>query len=241
MTLSLCISISNTIIIMKIIDPIIDPIINLSTKNYFFSSSLRNKTELLPSKEDEELVEFTIEKARSAHTFWIREICEVTLSSAIARGTGISGRSPEFLETKMTKGEAVIAFASDGRWAGFSFISSWENGTFVSNSGLIVAPEFRHTGLAKKIKRKIFELSRELFPQARIFSLTSGLAVMKMNHELGFEPVTFSELPSDELFWESCKSCVNCPILMSKERKNCLCTAMLYDPKQNDFNIKENN
>lgn len=216
---------------MKIIDPIINPKINLNSKNYFFSGSFRNKIEPLPFVENKELVEFTIEKARSAHTFWILEICEVTLSSAIARGTGISGRSPEYLETKMSKGEAVIAFASDGRWAGFSFISSWENARFVSNSGLIVAPEFRHTGLAKKIKNKIFELSRELYPEARIFSLTSGLSVMKMNHELGFEPVTFNELPSDEIFWESCKSCVNCPILINKERKNCLCTAMLFDPK----------
>lgn len=218
---------------MKIIDPIINPKINLSSKNYFFSSSFRNEIEPLISEENKELIEFSIEKARSAHTYWIRKICEVTLSSAIARGTGISGRSPEYLETKMKKGEAVIAFASDGRWAGFAFISAWEHGKFVSNSGLIVAPEFRHTGLAKKIKRKIFELSRELYPEARIFSLTSGLAVMKMNHELGFEPVTFKELPSDEMFWESCKSCVNCPILISKDRKNCLCTAMLYDPKQN--------
>ncbi|WP_413614467.1 GNAT family N-acetyltransferase [Flavobacterium sp. N1736] len=211
---------------MKIIDPVIDPKINL-TKIFSF----RNKP-IFPSGEDvAEPVEFTIEKARSAHTFWIKQICEETLASALARGTGISGRSPEMLETKMKKGEAVIAFASDGRWAGFSFISAWENGKFVSNSGLIVAPEFRHTGLAKRIKKKIFELSREKYPDARIFSLTSGLAVMKMNHELGFEPVTFSELTNDDLFWENCKTCVNCPILMSKGRKNCLCTAMLYDPK----------
>nr|WP_232099663.1 GNAT family N-acetyltransferase [Flavobacterium bizetiae] len=169
--------------------------------------------------------------ANSKHVFWVKEICDVTLSSAIARGTGISGRSPELLESKIRKGEAIIAFTSEGKWAGFSFISSWENGQYVSNSGLIVAPEFRHTGLAKTIKRKIFELSRQKYPDAKIFSLTTGLAVMKMNHELGFEPVTYSELTSDEVFWENCKSCVNCPILMSKERKNCLCTAMLYDPK----------
>lgn len=73
-------------------------------------------------------------------------------------------------------------------------------------------------------------MSREKYPEAKIFSLTSGLAVMKMNNELGFEPVTFSELTSDEGFWDGCKSCINCPILMSKGRKNCLCTAMLYDP-----------
>lgn len=216
---------------MKIIDPIIDANINLADKGFFYRNAFRKNAVFSCVEETEEPVEFTIEKARSVHTFWIKQICEETLSSAIARGTGISGRSPELLEKKMNKGEAVIAFASDGRWAGFAFISVWENGSYVSNSGLIVAPEFRHTGLAKKIKTKIFELSRKLYPDARIFSLTSGRAVMKMNHELGFEPVTFSELTSDEMFWESCKSCVNCPILMSKERKNCLCTAMLYDPK----------
>lgn len=193
----------------------------------------------LSNTEVEESADFIIEKARSAHTFWIKQICEVTLSSAIARGTGISGRSPELLESKMIRGEAVIAFASDGRWAGFSFISSWENGKYVSNSGLIVAPEFRHTGLAKRIKRKIFELSIQKYPDAKIFSLTTGLAVMKMNHELGFEPVTYSELPQDDLFWDNCKTCVNCPILISKERKNCLCTAMLYDPKDKSVCLRK--
>lgn len=178
-----------------------------------------------------ELLDFIIEVANAHHIFWVKEICDTTLSSAIARGTGISGRSPESLETKIKNGDAIIAFAPDGTWAGFSFISSWENGRFVSNSGLIVAPQFRHTGLAKRIKRKTFELSRQKYPEASIFSLTTGLAVMKMNHELGFEPVTYSELTNDEVFWESCKSCVNCPILMSKQRKNCLCTAMKYDPE----------
>lgn len=182
-----------------------------------------------------ESYDFVIEEATAKHIFYINEICEETLSSAKARGTGISGRPPELLEKKMKEGEAIIAFAPDGKWAGFAFISLWENGKYVSNSGLIVAPEFRHTGLAKKIKRKIFELSRKKYPKAHIFSLTTGLAVMKMNHELGFEPVTYSELPNDELFWENCKSCINCPILLSKERKNCLCTAMLYDPKSNNI------
>ena len=54
---------------------------------------------------------------------------------------------------------------------------------------------------------------------------------MKINSDLGYEPVTYSELTDDEKFWAGCKSCVNYDILMSKERKNCMCTAMLYDPK----------
>ncbi|WDF65303.1 GNAT family N-acetyltransferase [Flavobacterium sp. KACC 22763] len=180
--------------------------------------------------------DFIIEEATIKHVFYINDICEETLLSAKARGTGISGRPPELLEKKIKEGEAIIAFAPDGKWAGFAFISSWENGRYVSNSGLIVAPEFRHTGLAKRIKRKTFELSRKKYPEALVFSLTTGLAVMKMNHDLGFEPVTYLELPNDELFWENCKSCINCPILLSKERKNCLCTAMLYDPKKSDAN-----
>ncbi|UTN02716.1 GNAT family N-acetyltransferase [Flavobacterium bizetiae] len=214
--------------------------IEFTGKDFVMPDPFPNKPVLVnDSLIDEAIPNFTVEIANSKHVFWVKEICDVTLSSAIARGTGISGRSPELLESKIRKGEAIIAFTSEGKWAGFSFISSWENGQYVSNSGLIVAPEFRHTGLAKTIKRKIFELSRQKYPDAKIFSLTTGLAVMKMNHELGFEPVTYSELTSDDVFWENCKSCVNCPILMSKERKNCFCTAMLYDPKNNrSLNIK---
>ncbi|KAF2507022.1 GNAT family N-acetyltransferase [Flavobacterium zhairuonense] len=181
--------------------------------------------------------DFFIEESKAEHILYLDEICKETLLSAKARGTGISGRPPELLSEKIKKGEAVIAFTKAGKWAGFAFISSWENGRYVSNSGLIVAPEFRNTGLAKKIKKKIFELSRTKYPNAMIFSLTTGLAVMKMNHELGFEPVTYTELTKDEHFWENCKSCINCPILLSKERKNCLCTAMLFDPEKNRDNV----
>lgn len=177
------------------------------------------------------LPDFRVEVANTGHTGLAGEICAVIFAAAQARGTGISRRSPGLLQSKMIAGEAVIAFAPDGRWAGFAFISAWDNGRYVSNSGLIVAPEFRHTGIAKRIKRKIFELSRLKYPEAGIFSLTSALAVMKMNHELGFEPVTYSELTTEDAFWAGCASCVNCPVLNSKDRKNCLCTAMLYDPK----------
>ena len=131
----------------------------------------------------------------------------------------------------MREGKAVIAFTEDGVWAGFCYIETWSHGKYVANSGLIVSPQFRKGGLAKLIKKKIFALSRKTYPEAKIFGLTTGLAVMKINSELGYEPVTYSELTQDENFWAGCKSCVNYEILMSKERKNCLCTAMLYDPK----------
>ena len=151
-------------------------------------------------------------------------------SSAKARGTGIAKRSPEYIETKINEGKAVIAVTSDGDWVGFCYIEAWGHEQFVANSGLIVAPAHRKSGVAKQIKRKIFDLSKEKYPTSKIFGLTTGLAVMKINSDLGYEPVTYSELTDDEEFWAGCKSCVNYDILMSKERKNCMCTAMLYDP-----------
>ena len=150
-------------------------------------------------------------------------------ASAKARGTGIAKRSPEYIANKMEEGKAVIAHTKDGSWVGFCYIETWE-GEYVANSGLIVSPAFRKSGVAKEIKRTIFNLSRQKYPNAKIFGLTTGLAVMKINSELGYEPVTYSELTQDEKFWAGCRSCVNYDILMSKDRKNCMCTAMLYDP-----------
>jgi hypothetical protein len=157
-------------------------------------------------------------------------ITEEMEASAKARGTGIAKRSPEYLEKKMEEGKAVIAVTAEGQWVGFCYIEAWGHEQFVANSGLIVSPAFRKSGVAKQIKHRIFDLSREKYPHAKIFGLTTGLAVMKINSDLGYEPVTYSELTDDEEFWAGCKSCVNYDILMSKERKNCLCTAMLYDP-----------
>jgi hypothetical protein len=158
-------------------------------------------------------------------------ITDEMATSAQARGTGIAKRSPEYIRQKMTEGKAVIAVTREKQWVGFCYIEAWGHEKFVANSGLIVAPEFRKSGIAKTIKHKIFELSRKKYPEAKIFGLTTGLAVMKINSDLGYEPVTYSELTDDDNFWAGCKSCVNYDILMSKNRKNCMCTAMLYDPK----------
>jgi hypothetical protein len=174
---------------------------------------------------------FQVIVANESHLSFAQIICDEMASSAKARGTGIAKRSPEYIQQKMREGRAVIAFNEDGIWAGFCYIETWSHGEYVANSGLIVAPAFRKGGLAKAIKKKIFDLSRQTFPESKIFGLTTGLAVMKINSDLGYEPVTYSELTQDEAFWAGCKSCVNYDILMSKERKNCLCTAMLYDPK----------
>lgn len=163
-------------------------------------------------------------------TRYAKQITDEMEASAKARGTGIAKRSPEYIAQKIEEGKAVIAVDKDGTWVGFCYIETWE-GEYVANSGLIVSPAYRKSGVAKAIKERIFQLSREKYPEAKIFGLTTGLAVMKINSDLGYEPVTYSELTQDEKFWEGCKSCVNFDILTMKERKNCLCTAMLYDPK----------
>lgn len=174
--------------------------------------------------------EIIVRVAHSGDTHYAETITTEMEESAKARGTGIAKRSPAYIAQKMNEGKAVIAHLNDGTWVGFCYIETWSHGAFVANSGLIVAPAFRKSGVAKNIKKNIFDLSRTLFPEAKIFGLTTGLAVMKINSDLGYEPVTYSELTQDEEFWAGCKSCVNYDILMSKQRKNCMCTAMLYDP-----------
>jgi hypothetical protein len=168
--------------------------------------------------------------ATSEHHHYASIITDEMESSAKARGTGIAKRSPEYIIKKMDEGKAVIALTDDGTWVGFCYIETWD-GDYVANSGLIVSPPFRKGGTAKKIKETIFKLSRKKYPKAKIFGLTTGLAVMKINSDLGYEPVTYSELTQDEKFWEGCKSCVNYDILTAKKRVNCICTAMLYDPE----------
>ncbi len=176
---------------------------------------------------------FKVQVADERHIPYAQTIVDEMEASAKVRGTGIAKRSPEFIIKKMQEGKAVIALSASGEWAGFCYIESWSHGQFVANSGLIVNPSFRKSGLAKEIKERIFQLSRTRYPQAKIFGLTTGLAVMKINSDLGYEPVTYQELTTDEEFWSGCKSCVNFDILMAKERKNCLCTAMMYNPDEN--------
>lgn len=168
--------------------------------------------------------------ANSSHSVYAQTICENINIAAQIRGTGIAKRKPEYIISKMEKGEAVIALEGD-QFAGFCYIESWSHGKFVANSGLIVHPDYRKIGLAKEIKHKVFEHSRTKFPDAKIFSITTGLAVLKMNSDLGYKPVTFSELTDDQSFWNGCQTCKNYDVLQRTEQKMCLCTGMLYDPK----------
>ena len=171
----------------------------------------------------------TVQVASSDHKIYAEEICKLIEVSAQQRGTGIAKRTPEYILQKIEEGKSIIALAGD-TLVGFCYIESWSDKKYVANSGLIVKHAFRSTGVAKKIKRMAFNHSRKLYPKAKLFGLTTSLPVMKINSELGYIPVIYSELTQDEQFWNGCKSCVNYEILMSKDKANCMCTAMLYDP-----------
>ncbi|MCB0643234.1 MAG: GNAT family N-acetyltransferase [Phaeodactylibacter sp.] len=168
--------------------------------------------------------------ADQSHGKYSTTICDMINAAALTRGTGIAKREPEYIRRKLEEGSAVIAL-HEQEVVGFCYIESWEDKKYVANSGLIVHPDFRNTGLAKAIKREIFQLSRQKYPEAKLFGITTSLAVMKINTELGYRPVTFSELTQDETFWKGCQSCPNYDVLTRTERKMCLCTGMVCDLK----------
>lgn len=178
-------------------------------------------------------VDIKVDIATENDIKYVQTILDTIEAAAKVRGTGIAKRSPEYVEQKMREGKAIIALAN-GEFAGFCYIETWGNKQFVANSGLIVVEKFRQHGLAKKIKQMAFALCRARYPEAKVFGLTSGAAVMKINTELGYEPVTFAQLTDDEAFWRGCQGCVNYDILTRTDRKYCICTAMLYDPKTHE-------
>ena len=169
--------------------------------------------------------------ANSKHIILAKEISLCIGESAKMRGTGIARRSPEYISKKMETGNAVIALENNG-FAGFCYIEVWGHGKYVAHSGLIVSPEHRGKGLAKQVKQKVFDLSKKKFPDSKIFGITTGKAVMRINYELGYQPVAFSELTEDPEFWKGCQTCKNYDVLTRTERTMCLCTGMLYKPRQ---------
>ncbi|MBO4485716.1 MAG: GNAT family N-acetyltransferase [Prevotella sp.] len=175
--------------------------------------------------------EINVMVADASHEKYIDTILTTIEEAAKVRGTGIAKRSHEYLATKMREAKAVIALSGD-RFAGFSYIETWGNKQYVTTSGLIVHPDFRGQGVARRIKDLTFTLARTRWPHAKIFSLTSGAAVMAMNTRLGYQPVTFADLTDDEAFWRGCEGCINFDVLQRTGRRYCICTAMLYDPEE---------
>lgn len=177
--------------------------------------------------------------ADESHAKYAVLICRLIYESAQQRGTGIAKRTPEYIIDKMKGGKAVVALDGE-RLVGFSYIECWGHGDYVATSGLIVDPEYRLLGLASRIKEKTFQLARERFPYAKIFSITTSPAVMKMNLRLGYVPVTLGDLTKDDEFWKGCEGCCNYDVLCRNDRRICLCTGMMYDPRAAEGNKKGN-
>ena len=175
--------------------------------------------------------EILIKVAEANDEKYVDTIIDTIREAAKKRGTGIAERTHEYVATKMREGKAVLALCGE-RFAGFSYIETWGNRHYVTTSGLIVHPDFLGRGIAKRIKDYTFTLARVRWPKAKIFSLTSGDAVMKMNTQLGYVPVSFNQLTDDDAFWRGCEGCCNHDILVAKQRKFCICTGMLYDPEK---------
>lgn len=177
-------------------------------------------------------MEIDVMVADASHEAYVDEILDTITAAAKVRGTGIAKRTHAYLAQKMKEGKAIIAITDDKEFAGFCYIESWGNKQYVANSGLIVVEKFRGQGLAKRIKKAAFLLSRLRWPHAKLFGLTSGAAVMKINSELGYKPVSFAQLTDDEAFWRGCEGCINHDVLVRTERQYCICTAMLFDPDE---------
>ncbi len=178
---------------------------------------------------EQQTVDIDVMVADESHEKYVDTILETIEAAAKVRGTGIAKRTHEYVAQKMKEGKVIIALNGE-EFAGFTYIESWGNKQYVATSGLIVPDKFRHLGLAKRIKHAAFQLARLRWPKAKLFSLTSGSAVMKMNTELGYMPVTFGDLTDDEAFWKGCQGCINHDVLERTGRRYCICTAMLFDP-----------
>lgn len=172
---------------------------------------------------------FDILTATEAHLPYVDDVVKALQEAAQAKGTGLAVRTPEYIRSKMLEGKAVIALYRE-KFAGFCYIESWEHERYVATSGLIVRPEYRGHGLAFAIKKQAFHLARRKFPAAKMFGLTTSLAVMRINSALGFVPVTFTELTTDQEFWKGCENCQYYDVLQRSGNKNCLCTGMIFDP-----------
>lgn len=175
--------------------------------------------------------EIEVMVADASHEKYVDTILDTMAAAAKVRGTGIARRTHEYLATKMKEAKAVIALC-DGKFVGFSYIETWGNKHYVTTSGLIVHTDYRGMGVSKRIKDMTFTLARTRWPDAKIFSLTSGSAVMRMNTQLGYLPVTFADLTDDEAFWRGCEGCINVDVLKRTGRRYCICTGMLYDPAE---------
>ncbi len=137
----------------------------------------------------------------------------------------IAERSPDWLRGKIRGGKAAVALQGD-QLIGFGYFSDWQDGKFVSHSGLVVDDAFRGHGLGRRLKQQLMAGTRRLFPDATMMSLTTSPAVKAMNLSLGFRVVPLDQLTSDQSFWDGCKTCRNYAEVQARGER-CCCEGMI--------------
>jgi len=140
----------------------------------------------------------------------------------------VAKRSPRLLREKIVGGQAVLALEDD-ELVGFAFWSTWQNGRFVSHSGLVVRPDRRGRALGRRLKWELTAASRRRHPDAALMSLTSSRAVRAMNRALGFVQVPLDHLTLDPAFWRGCEACRNHAEL-GAHPDHCRCVGMILRP-----------
>lgn len=145
-----------------------------------------------------------------------------------ARGHDIAEREVDWLRAKIEKGRAALALRDD-ELVGFGYWSDWEEGAFLSHSGLVVRPDMRGHGLGRRLKDVLVESSRRAFPRATLMSLTTSPQVKAMNLSLGFRVVPLELLTKDPAFWKGCETCRNFAEVQARG-EICCCEGMILPP-----------
>ena len=175
--------------------------------------------------------EITVRPATAADAKYA-EAASALIAEA-ARTHDIAEREVAFLIEKIESGKAAVALRSrpgqPDELIGFGYFSAWQDGAFVSHSGLVVRPDLRGHKLGRRLKTALFEGSRAKYPNATTMSLTTSPQVKAMNLSLGFEVVPFEEMTTDEAFWDGCKTCRNYAEMQAKGIR-CCCEAMILRP-----------
>ncbi len=140
----------------------------------------------------------------------------------------IARREVDFLASKIRSGRAALALLGK-KLIGFGYWSDWEDGKFLSHSGLVVIPAMRGHGLGRHLKAVLFETSKARRPDAVLMSLTTSPTVRAYNEALGFKPCSLDDLTDDPAFWEGCKACRNYAEVQAKGLR-CCCEAMILRP-----------
>ncbi len=151
------------------------------------------------------------------------------LIRAAASEHDIAERSVEWLTKKIVSGRAAVAL-DRGELIGFGYWSDWQDGAFVSHSGLVVDPQYRGRSLGRRLKMVLFESSKKRFPQATLMSLTTSPQVKALNLSLGFRVVPLEELTSDPAFWAGCQTCRNYAAVQARG-EICCCEGMILRPE----------